>query len=152
MSIRLRHILVEFISALLILLFVYTATSKALDIDSFRAVIGKSALIARFNYFLSYGIPLAEYAIAFFLMVPRFRVIGFALSFILLSIFTLYVGYMVLFVHHLPCSCGGVLKKLSWRQHLQFNMAFTVLSLCGYGIEKMNKRFIAINRISRTPV
>jgi hypothetical protein len=39
---------------------------------------------------------------------------------------------MLVFIKHPPCSCGGVLVRLSWRQHVLFNMFF--LLVCGSGI------------------
>ena len=33
------------------------------------------------------------------------------------------------FIPDIPCSCGGVLEKMSWNEHLIFNIAFVVLGL-----------------------
>jgi hypothetical protein len=59
---------------------------------------------------------------------------------------------MLLFTPKLPCSCGGVLKNLSWKEHLMFNFCFTAIAFIGWRFSKKNKDFIAINRLSRTPV
>jgi len=36
---------------------------------------------------------------------------------------------MKAFVEKLPCSCGGVIAKLSWNQHLLLNLGFVLLAL-----------------------
>jgi len=32
----------------------------------------------------------------------------------------------------IPCSCGGIIAKLSWGQHLVFNLIFLGLALIGF--------------------
>ncbi len=41
--------------------------------------------------------------------------------------FTAYIVLITRFSDYVPCSCGGVLEKLSWDQHLVFNIGFVVL-------------------------
>jgi hypothetical protein len=38
---------------------------------------------------------------------------------------------MVLTSANLPCSCGGVIQQLSWKQHIVFNISFIVLGIAG---------------------
>jgi len=152
MSNRLKLIISEIIYPIFIFLFVYTAVSKIIDHDSFVAVLSKSPLLGEFNNFISWTIPLVEIAISLLLFIPNFRRIGLLLSALLMSLFTLYIAYMLLFTPALPCSCGGVLKNLGWKEHLVFNSCFTVLAFISWRFSKTNKDFIAINRISRTPV
>lgn len=59
---------------------------------------------------------------------------------------------MLLFVSELPCSCGGIIQRLSWKGHLAFNTLFTILAYSGFIVSKQSKNFIAINRESRKPV
>jgi putative oxidoreductase len=49
-------------------------------------------------------------------------------------LFTFYILYMLLFEKHLPCSCGGVLKEMTWKQHLVFNLFFTAIAFTGLKI------------------
>src|SRR5690606_41617749 len=76
------------------------------------------------------------------LFIPAFRKIGLYASFILIALFTGYLTYMIVFTPDLPCSCGGVLAALSWKQHIFFNLLFILLSLTGiYLINRnMNRR------------
>ena len=51
------------------------------------------------------------------------------MSLILVTAFTSYIICMKAFVEKLPCSCGGVIAKLSWNQHLLLNLGFVLLAL-----------------------
>lgn len=137
------------ISALFIFLFVYTALSKFMEFSRFVFVLGKSPLIASANHLIAWAIPLAELAVSFLLLLPSTKKIGLYGAFTLMSLFTAYVAYMLLFVPHLPCSCGGVIQQLSWKQHLVLNISLTVLAALAAFPDKF---FVATNRGNRKPV
>ena len=144
--------LTEIISALFILLFVYTGVSKLNEQNNFRAVLSHSPIIGSKANFLSLFLPITELFTSILLFIPNTRKWGLIISFGLMCIFTGYIVYMILFTPHLPCSCGGVLKQLTWNQHLILNILFTVLAGLGLWNYNKNKLFIAINRRSRIPV
>jgi len=125
------HYYCEGVSSLLILLFVYTAVSKLLELDVFRYVLSQSPLISRYASPLAAGLPVAELLVAGLLLLPRTRRAGLWGALGLMVLFTLYIGYMLLTASHLPCSCGGVLQDLSWQGHFFFNLVFTGLALSG---------------------
>ena len=142
----------DIISALFILLFVYTATTKLIEHESFKAVLSLSPLIGIKATILSWVLPILELFTATLLFIPSMRAWGFVSSLILMFLFTGYITYMILFARHLPCSCGGVISLMSWPQHLIFNIFFTALAAIALRLTLKNKLFIAINRKSRTPV
>jgi len=146
------HPIHEITCYLLVFLFVYTGVNKLLDRSSFEAVLLQSPLVRNYAFLISWSLPLIEILIAVLLLLKKYRQTGLILSLIVLSVFTLYIGYMVLFVPSLPCSCGGVLKELSWRNHILFNLFFILLALISLLPLSTNKIFIAINRKSRKPV
>jgi uncharacterized membrane protein YphA (DoxX/SURF4 family) len=139
-------IIADIISALLLILFLYTAISKLLDYTNFRATLSRSPLLSPFAAHLAYLIPVIELIIVVLLFIPSFRRWGFYASFILIALFTGYLTYMILYTPDLPCSCGGVLAALSWKQHIFFNGAFIFLSLTGILLYNRNK-----NRRSSPP-
>jgi len=148
-----KNWLTDIFASLFIFLFVYTATSKLLHIERFKAVISHSPLIHVFANLLSWLVPITELLVSLLLFFRWSREYGFLISVVILATFTLYITYMILFSTHLPCSCGGVIEKMNWTQHLIFNIIFFLLSILGWRITiSMNKDFIAINRTSRTPV
>lgn len=131
---------VEILSSLFILLFVYTAVSKWLDYRSFQNVLSQSPLIGSFAPVVAWLLPLLELSIAGLLFFESTRKAGFYATGSLMILFTGYIGYMLLFSNQLPCSCGGVLKYLSWRAHLGFNIGWILLAAIGLKlIEKRNK-------------
>ena len=143
-----RNILVEIISALLILLFFYTATSKLLDFRNFREVLHSSPLIGRFSNFVVWTIPFAEIIASLLLFFPATRRKGLWCSLALMIIFTGYLTYMVFFSIIRPCNCGGVLRQMTWTQHLIFNIFFTLLAGIGLCLDKrilMKKKTIAFS-------
>jgi len=144
--------LIELIAALFILLFLYTAISKISEHDTFRTILSKSPLLKLVAGLLSWLLPVTEIITSILLFLPFTRKYGLIMSLGLMSLFTVYLTHMVLFVPNLPCSCGGVLKELSWNQHLLFNLFFTALGVLALWLTYKHKPFIAINRNSRIPV
>lgn len=136
-----KNIPLEIISSLLVLLFVYAAWSKLLNYDEFKNQLQSSPLIHSFAVPVSIFLPLTEGVAAILLCFQQTQRTGLVLTFILMTLFTFYIIYMLLFEKHLPCSCGGVLKRLGWKQHLVFNIVFTAMALTGMIIEKKKNHF-----------
>lgn len=132
--------LIEIISSLFILLFVYTAINKWLDHRSFQNTITQSPLIGSFAPVVAWLLPLLEIGIAGLLFFEPTRKAGFYAAGSLLIVFTGYIGYVLLFSPHLPCSCGGVIRYLSWPEHLVFNVLWILLSLLSIVLTESNKR------------
>lgn len=130
-----KAVIIEIIAFVFIVLFVYAAGNKLVDIQKFRVQIGQSPLLTEIAPFISWFIPGAEILIAIMLAVVRFRLMGLYASFTLMVIFTAYIIIILNFSKHIPCSCGGVLEKLGWAEHLIFNIAFVILGLAGIILE-----------------
>ena len=142
-----RQILIpDIISGIVLLLFLYTSLSKLKDYELFKNVLTVSPLLKPVAGIIAWLLPVTEIVIVVLLFVPRMRSKGLYASFILISIFTIYLVYMVLFTPHLPCNCGGVLKSLTWPQHIFFNLFFILLSLTGILLYKRDR-----NRRSSPP-
>jgi putative oxidoreductase len=124
-----KYLFLEFIPSLLILLFVYTAISKLADIHTFEQKLTLFPVLKYMNVFTAWLIPTLELAIASLLFFPKTRLFGLYSTLILLSIFTIYLVLMLVFGDsHLPCTCGGVIRKLTWKQHLFFNLFFILIT------------------------
>jgi putative oxidoreductase len=123
-----KNPLVAVTCALLILLFTYTAVSKLIDMYGFAYDMHNQPFPRWFSSALVYLLPALELAIALFLFFGRTRNAALWASLLLMGLFTVYSGLVLLNVfNRVPCSCGGVIKKLSWRQHTVFNLFFVVL-------------------------
>lgn len=135
------------IAALVIILFVYAALAKVMDYSNFQFGLSESPLIAPFAVILSWAIPVSELIIAVMLAIPAWRLIGFYAAFVLMLLFTLYIGGLLAVGTEIPCSCGGVLEHMSWGVHLVFNAVYVVL--CGIGIQlELKKRKRLVQQIS----
>ncbi|HSU50554.1 MAG TPA: MauE/DoxX family redox-associated membrane protein [Segetibacter sp.] len=126
-----KNLIIEIISSLLIILFIYSSLTKLLDYDRFTVQLSKSPFITSFSNFVAWSIPTSEILIALCLAFKRTRLIGLYASFFLMSLFTAYLIIMLNFSYYIPCSCGGVLEKLSWDQHILFNSFFILIAGLG---------------------
>jgi uncharacterized membrane protein YphA (DoxX/SURF4 family) len=126
-----RNAIIDIVCFLHILLFVYAAANKLLDYDTFRVQLGQSPLLSAYAEWMAWAVPLAELGIAALLSVKRFRFAGLLASFTLMVMFTAYIYILLHYSTFVPCSCGGILEKLSWEEHLVFNAAFVLLALTG---------------------
>lgn len=128
--------IVEIIAALFILLFLYTALIKSFQINSTVNVLQKTPLFSGIAEVAAWGLVIIEHIVAALLFLPRTRKVGLYASLILMIGFTIYIGYMMAFVPDLPCSCGGVISKMSWTQHLFFNLVFVGIALTGVLLQR----------------
>ncbi|NCI49689.1 hypothetical protein GWC95_07135 [Sediminibacterium roseum] len=121
----------QIIAAIFILVFVYTAISKLLSMDAFIKVLHQSALLSRFAGWVGWGLPFVELVVSALLVFPETRKAGLLISLGLMVLFTAYIGWMIVYEPKLPCSCGGVIRYMSWRTHLVFNSVLIVLAITG---------------------
>lgn len=121
-------ILIILIGYLYILLFLYAATSKLFDFETFTVQLAQSPLLSAYAGFIAWAVPGIEIGIALLLIIERFRLFALYAAFTLMVMFTAYIFIILNFSDFVPCSCGGVLEKLSWTQHLIFNVVFIILA------------------------
>ena len=121
--------IVNTICCLYALLFIYAATSKLLDFTTFRVQLGQSPLLNAFADWISISVPGIEIIIAFVLLIPKYRLIGLYASYLLMAMFTMYIFIILNYSAFVPCSCGGILQKMTWDEHLVFNIVFILLAI-----------------------
>ncbi len=122
-----RHFVLV-VAYLYILLFVYAAVSKLLDFETFTVQLAQSPLLSAYAGIIAWLVPGLEILISIFLMIPRYRRVALYASFFLMVMFTTYIVIILNFSDFIPCSCGGVLEKLGWTEHLIFNIVFIGLA------------------------
>jgi hypothetical protein len=135
-----KDVLSEICVALLILLFSYTAVSKFLDQYRFvfQMRLAPLPLMKSLAPVLGWLMPLIESLIVVGLLIPVYRLKALYVSVILLCSFEIYITGMLLSGLQLPCTCGGIISRMSWSQHLVFNAVFIGIS------------FIAISGLRRS--
>ncbi|WP_268225154.1 MauE/DoxX family redox-associated membrane protein [Sinomicrobium oceani] len=135
MKIKSRHkkVLVEIICLLFIILFVYAGLTKLMEGDRFYTNLNNSPLfgIKTLAGIMSWVIPILEIMIAALLAWPKTRLIGLYSALGLMIIFTAYTAGILFISPYAPCSCGGVITLLSWKQHFILNTLWIVLAIMG---------------------
>ncbi len=131
LSNRTKYYITETICLLFILLFIYASASKLMDFQHFRIELGQSPLLSAFADQLSVIVPVIEIIICVLLLIPKFKPAGLLGAYGLMVMFTAYIFIILNYTSFVPCSCGGVLEKLGWKEHLVFNLFFVGLSIVG---------------------
>jgi len=132
-----RKIIIEIISSLLILLFLYASVSKWLAFKLFIGEMNNQPFPNWLTPFLVWSIPFIEVIIAIGLIFEKTRIPALYASLFLMLAFTIYTVVILLHAFkYIPCSCGGVIRKLTWPQHLFFNLFFVGISLLGIFLKK----------------
>lgn len=129
LSSRTKYYITETICLLFILLFIYASASKLMDFQHFRIQLGQSPLLSAFAEQLAVIVPLFEIIICILLLIPKYKPLGLFASYGIMVMFTAYIFIILNYTSFIPCSCGGVLEKLSWQSHMIFNLAFVFLSV-----------------------
>lgn len=129
------------VSYFFILLFCYAAISKALDFENFQVQIGQSPLLSAYADYVSYAVIIIELLIVCILVFPNTQLIGLYSSTALMSAFTVYIFLILNYSDFVPCSCGGILEKMGWTEHLIFNIACVGFGIWAiYQLEKRNSK------------
>ncbi len=144
-----KQVTLECICALLILLFLYASISKFLDFKTFIDEMNNQPLPNSWTPFLVWSIPLLEIAISITLLFEYTRLLGLYASLVLMVIFTIYTGIVLLhFFPYTPCSCGGVIRHLTWGQHLTLNLFYIAILVLGIILQHQQRTSLKPNLIN----
>lgn len=143
-----KKFIVEVICLLYILLFAYAAVSKILDFENFQVQIGQSPLLSAFAQWISWMVPAVEIITAILLVFRGYRIVGLYMALSIMMMFTSYIFIVINFSSFIPCSCGGILEKMSWNVHLIFNIIFVLLAVLALWMIKENPADKRSNNLS----
>lgn len=138
-SIRPVQLYLKITGFLYIVLFIYTATSKIIDLEGFSLRLKRFPFISDYAVWIAWGVPLIEILIAGLYFIPKHLLTALYASATLMSMFTVYIVLVLNYSDHYPCACGGVLSSLGWKNHIIFNCVFIALALLGIFIIERNK-------------
>lgn len=124
-----RRVVVEVIGHLFILLFLYAAANKLMDFQKFKVQVGQSPFLTEYAVPIAWCIPIIEIVISLGLAFKRTLLTALYASFGLMLMFTVYIIVILNFAERIPCSCGGILEKMGWKEHLVFNVFFVMLAI-----------------------
>lgn len=125
---------------LLISLFVYASLTKLSDYYNFKFGISESPYISAFAGILAWAVPATELITVVLILLPATRLAGLYSYLGIMVLFTLYISLMLIGNSDIPCSCGGVLEKMSWPMHIVFNCAFITLSIAAILLHRKGKK------------
>ncbi|PTT77177.1 MULTISPECIES: DoxX family protein [unclassified Chryseobacterium] len=124
-----------------ILLYCYAAISKVFDFENFQVQIAQSPLLSAYAGFVSYAVIIVELLIVPALIFTTTKRAGLYASLGIMVAFTVYIFLILNYSEFIPCSCGGILEKMGWIEHLIFNIICVLLAIAAIIItEKENKR------------
>lgn len=136
-----NKIFVELVCGLLILLFMYAGLTKVIAFKTTLHEINNQVLPDWATPYLAVGIPLIELLIVIGLLTERFKIAALYASLGLMTVFTIYIGLALLNVYsRMPCSCGGVLKKMGWETHFFFNLFYVSITILALWVNKKIKK------------
>lgn len=140
-------VLILALRCIFIALFAYAALDKLWGYRAFANSLKEIPIIGGYATLFVWIIPFFELSIVILLLLPNTTKLAFYISFLTMAFFTAYIASMIAFTEHLPCSCGGIISRMSWKQHLLFNIFFTALAISGlYIIRQKGAHQIATNR------
>lgn len=127
------------------LLFLYAAVSKLLGYEKSELQMSKSPIISDFSFVLAWLVPVLEIVVAVLLMIKKTVMLALYAALTLMSLFTAYIIAILNFSDNIPCSCGGVLEKLGWTEHLLFNLVFMLMAMIAIVLHtKINENEMAL--------
>ena len=115
------------INGLVVFLFLYAGISKVLEHVILHQSFTAFPIIKYGEPVISWLLPGIEIGTAILLIIPAYKMAGLFMALTLLLLFTGYLIMMAFSGVHLPCSCGGFIKFLSWKQHIFFNLSFILI-------------------------
>ncbi|MDM1530746.1 MauE/DoxX family redox-associated membrane protein [Myroides odoratimimus] len=132
-----------------VLLFVYAAISKLITFEEFKVQLTQSPLLSMYAGVIAYLVVISELVIAFLLTLRSTKLLGLYLSYSLMVAFSIYIYLILNYSDFIPCSCGGVLEKLGWNEHLWFNIITSVLILLSiFYTDDKPKRFYLLSIVT----
>lgn len=131
-----KQLIIDISCYLIIILFTYAALSKLFLFEVYLYDLNRSPFINLFAPILSIVIPMAELILSVLLIFEKTRKKALLGSFVLMTFFTIYVASILLFTTSRPCTCGGLIKELSWPQHFALNLFFMMMSVLAFYFQK----------------
>ena len=111
------------------LVFFYSATTKLFDFSGFQLGLFRNPIIPHdFAVSVSYLIPILETIIAVLMLFDKSKIKALIGFFILLVMFTIYIALFWIMDVERPCSCGGLIAKLSFNMHFILNLFLLLIS------------------------
>lgn len=130
------------ICLLCLALFATAAYGKLADHETFVKGLSRVSVIGGAAVYLAWFVLIAEIIVCVLLLVPATIKLGLYGFTGLMTVFTGYILSMLFWAEKLPCHCNLIIEKLSWRQHLWFNVGFIALAVFALWLGKAKEKLI----------
>lgn len=120
------------ITFLFVMLWAYASFPKFLNMKRFRYVMQSQIIPKWLANILYVLLPIFEIAVMVLLIFKETRLLGMYISFLLMLIFTIYIGGAAFNFYKLYlCPCGKIFSRMSWKEHFYANLTLTIMALAG---------------------
>eukprot|EP01133_Synstelium_polycarpum_P009446 gene9446-11057_t len=127
---------IKVVAIIISCLFVYAGLSKLADYEKSSLEMVNQVFPNWIASILIWLIPAIELTLAALLVIQVTRKKALWASLILLSLFSVYIAVVMTGIFgKVPCSCGGILKNMSYGTHLIFNLFFVLLISLGLAFD-----------------
>lgn len=117
------------ISLLCLALFAAAAYDKVVAHQTFLKGLSRVSFIGGAAIYISWLVPVTEILVCILLVAPKTQKLGLYVFTGLMTVFTIYILSMLFWAEKLPCHCNLIIEKLSWEQHVWFNLGFIGLAI-----------------------
>lgn len=129
-----KKIIVDGLSILFIVLFIYAAVNKLQQLETFQIQLEQFPFISEYTQWIVWVVPILLIIVSILFLFERMKWIAFYSSFLMMLFFTLYIIAVLNFAESIPCSCAGIFNSWSWNDHLYFNMGVLLLAVVGIAL------------------
>jgi len=136
-----KELLADILVTLIFIMFLYASFSKYFDFAGFQRAMHNQPFPSPLSDVLVVILPPIEIIAAILLVVDKARIAGLKVTIGLMTAFTLYIAGILLHLFpRVPCTCGGIIKLMSWGQHLVFNVFFIAIAIIALKITTEKQR------------
>ncbi|RZJ87633.1 MAG: hypothetical protein EOO20_15605, partial [Chryseobacterium sp.] len=128
LSNKTKDLVVFIICLICIFLFLTSAYDKISEHSKFVRGLSKVAYIGGYAELIGWLVPATEVAMSILLINPKTHKLGLIGFIATMAVFTAYILSMILWAEKLPCHCNLIIEKLTWGQHIWFNLIFIVIA------------------------
>lgn len=114
----------------LIIMWTYAVFAKLADFPLYQSQMRQQVFSSTVSVYLVYVVIMLETIVLLCLIIHATKPLGLILSLMMLIGFTFYIALILTgYFPKVPCSCGGLIAKMSWKNHLCFNLIFMGMNL-----------------------
>jgi hypothetical protein len=119
---------IEVIASLLIVLFLYAATTQVVSHPTFQSQINRSLSNTALSGIIAWLIPAIQLTMAFLLWRPATRLAAFSCSLAIVSCYTVYLVMMLPGAYNSFCNCGELWQQARLELNILVNVAIIFLA------------------------